>query len=106
MENLKSCCRKNCDKRILTKTLIWRIIASATTFLAAYILSGEIKQAGGIMLIDTSAKTLIYYLHEIAWNTCWPVNVNNNQKELEMTQTEDTSNKENETVNETENIDI
>ena len=72
MESIKGCCRKNCDKRTLSKTALWRVIASGTTFLAALTFSGEIKTAGTIMLLDASAKTFIYYIHEIAWKKCWP----------------------------------
>ena len=90
MDYFNNCCKRNCDRRTLSKTALWRIIASTVTFLAAYILSGEVKEAGGIMLIDASAKTLIYYLHEIAWKSCWPeikddVKNNETKKKIEKT---------------------
>ena len=88
MDCIRNCCRKNCDKRTLSKTALWRVIASGTTFLAALTFSGEVKTAGTIMLLDASAKTLIYYLHEIAWKNCWPEQNNVSPTEAE---TEDTT---------------
>ena len=51
--NLSKCCRKNCDKQTLCKTITWRIIASSTTFTIAYLLQGEIKSAGLTTLFDS-----------------------------------------------------
>lgn len=54
----------NCNKRRLLKTLTWRIIASSTTFTIAYLIQGKIGDAGLITLLDSSLKTIFYYLHE------------------------------------------
>ena len=57
----------SCNKKTLAKTLSWRIIASSTTFLIAYIVDGTLKNASLILLFDISIKTTFYFLHERAW---------------------------------------
>ena len=55
--------RINCNKQRLLKTLTWRIIASSTTFTIVYLIQGKIGDAGLITLLDSSLKTVFYYLH-------------------------------------------
>jgi len=54
-------------KRTLVKSISWRIIATATTMVAAYIITGEVAIALGIGAIEATAKLLFYYLHERSW---------------------------------------
>lgn len=54
-------------KRKLLKTVTWRIIASLTTLMIVYIISGEIKIAGIITLLEGTIKMIIYYFHETIW---------------------------------------
>lgn len=54
-------------KKKLLKTLTWRITASLTTLIIVYIISGEIKTAGIVTLIEGTVKMIIYYLHETIW---------------------------------------
>tara|TARA_B100000795_G_scaffold39749_1_gene26147 strand:+ start:177 stop:386 length:210 start_codon:yes stop_codon:yes gene_type:complete len=56
-------------KRTLAKTMTWRITASLTTFLIAWILTGDILIGASIGSIEAVAKIfLYYYYHERIWN--------------------------------------
>jgi uncharacterized membrane protein len=49
------------------KALSWRIIATCVTFTVAWIVTGHLKIAAEIGLIDTFIKLGAYYLHERTW---------------------------------------
>ena len=54
-------------KRHLAKTFTWRLIATGTTVILAWIISGDPMiglQVGGW---EFFIKMLLYYLHERAW---------------------------------------
>ena len=55
-------------KRTLVKTLTWRITASLTTFLIAWILTGDLLIGISIGSIEAIAKIFLYYYHERIWN--------------------------------------
>jgi len=55
-------------RRSIVKALSWRFIATLITGITALIVTGEIKVAVEIGLIDTIAKLAVYYLHERLWN--------------------------------------
>lgn len=55
-------------KRSLVKTISWRITGSTATFLIAYILTGNFAVAGVIGLTQMVSNTILYYIHERAWN--------------------------------------
>jgi len=57
-------------KRTLIKTVSWRIIATCTTIVVAYILTRSLKLAFGVGCIDTLVKTVFYYFHERVWCNC------------------------------------
>lgn len=58
--------------RHLLKTITWRVIASITTFIIAFIIFREdpsaVEKATGIALIESALKMLFYYLHERLWH--------------------------------------
>ena len=54
--------------RSLAKALSWRITATLTTALIAYIVTGELDTAVMIGGIEFILKLLIYYGHERAWH--------------------------------------
>ncbi len=41
---------------------------SASTFLISFLISGDFTIAGSIALIQITANTLLYYVHERIWN--------------------------------------
>ena len=51
----------------MLKALSWRILATLTTALIAYLVTGQIDIAIMIGGIEFVLKFLIYYLHERAW---------------------------------------
>ena len=59
-------------KRTMAKTITWRITASLTTFLIAWILTGDILVGASIGSIEDIAKLFLYYFHERIWtNISW-----------------------------------
>jgi len=59
------------DSRVrhITKSVTWRIIASATTFslTLAFFGKAELAMASWLTAIETSVKIVIYYFHERIW---------------------------------------
>ena len=53
--------------RTIMKALSWRVIATFVTFTIAWIVTGQLKFAAEIGLIDTFIKLGAYYLHERTW---------------------------------------
>ncbi len=53
--------------RSLLKTCTWRILATTTTVVIAYLVMGNIDDALTIGGFEFFAKIVIYYLHERAW---------------------------------------
>jgi len=57
------------QKRTVVKTLTWRITASLTTFIIAWILTGDLLIGISIGSIEAIVKIFLYYFHERIWNT-------------------------------------
>ena len=55
-------------RRSVIKTISWRITGSSATFLIAYLISGNMSIAGTIAVIQLTANTILYYIHERIWN--------------------------------------
>ncbi|MGK3745981.1 MAG: putative membrane protein [Bacillariaceae sp.] len=53
--------------RSLTKGLTWRFVASTTTIIIAWYITGETTLAFQIGFIEFFAKITIYYIHERIW---------------------------------------
>lgn len=51
----------------IMKTFSWRIIATLTTFMLAWLFTGEIDTALKIGGVEFFAKMVFYYLHERGW---------------------------------------
>ncbi|MBT8420483.1 MAG: DUF2061 domain-containing protein [Gammaproteobacteria bacterium] len=58
---------KESHLRSILKAITWRILATTTTFLIAYFVTGESIVAFTIASFETIAKLAIYYFHERAW---------------------------------------
>jgi len=56
-------------KRTIIKTLTWRVTASLTTFLIAWILTGDLLIGISIGSVEAIAKIFLYYFHERIWNS-------------------------------------
>ena len=55
-------------RRSLTKTISWRITGSSATFLISYLILGNIAVAGSIALVQITANTILYFVHERIWD--------------------------------------
>jgi len=53
--------------RSALKAASWRIIASGTTLVIAYLVTGSASWAVGIAGIELVTKLIVYYVHERAW---------------------------------------
>ena len=58
---------KESHLRSVLKAFSWRVIATLTTALIAYAITGELDTAIMIGAIEFVAKMFLYYLHERAW---------------------------------------
>ena len=54
--------------RSLIKTITWRVTGSSATFLISYVISGNIAVAGTIAVVQLTANTILYFVHERLWN--------------------------------------
>ncbi len=59
--------QKESHWRSILKGFTWRILATTTTIVIAYFITGEIGDALAIGGTEFVGKLLIYYLHERAW---------------------------------------
>jgi len=55
-------------KRTIVKTLTWRVTASLTTFIIAWILTGDFLIGVSIGSVEAITKVFLYYFHERIWN--------------------------------------
>jgi len=55
--------------RSLLKALSWRILATITTGIIAYLITGEVKTAVLIGSIEFVLKFGMYYMHERLWQS-------------------------------------
>ena len=53
--------------RSVLKGITWRVLATTTTTVIAYLVTGEVTTALSIGAIEFVGKVFIYYLHERAW---------------------------------------
>lgn len=58
---------KESHLRSVLKAFSWRVIATLTTALIAYAITGELDTAIMIGAIEFVAKMFLYYMHERAW---------------------------------------
>ena len=53
--------------RSLSKAFSWRVVATLTTAVIAYLVTGDVQAAVMIGGVEFVLKFFIYYLHERAW---------------------------------------
>jgi uncharacterized membrane protein len=54
--------------RSLAKAISWRVTGTLDTVLVSFLVTGRIKLAISIGLIELFTKICLYYLHERLWN--------------------------------------
>lgn len=63
---------KDSPQRSLLKAISWRVIATATTMVIIYLVTGNLDWAFVGGAVDVVVKLLFYYLHERLWtNIQW-----------------------------------
>jgi uncharacterized membrane protein len=67
--------------RSLIKTVTWRVTGSGATFLISWLISGSWTVAGSIAMVQIMANTVLYYLHERAWDIVTWGRINTHEKE-------------------------
>jgi len=55
-------------KRSIAKTISWRFLATFTTFVISWAITGSVMVGLGIAGIEFWAKLVLYYVHERVWN--------------------------------------
>lgn len=55
--------------RSVLKGLTWRVLATLTTAIIAYFVTGSIKPAVAIGSVEFVSKFFLYYLHERTWQS-------------------------------------
>ena len=55
-------------KRSLTKTIVWRVIATTVTMVVSFIWLGEWTSAFALAITANFIKGILYYIHERVWN--------------------------------------
>jgi uncharacterized membrane protein len=58
---------KDAHSRSVAKAVTWRLTGSIDTFILSLLITGSIKIAGSISLVEMVTKILLFYLHERAW---------------------------------------
>jgi len=56
------------NKRSIAKTFTWRLLATFTTFVISWVITGSLAIGLGIASIEFWAKLILYYGHERLWN--------------------------------------
>jgi uncharacterized membrane protein len=54
-------------RRSLAKAVSWRVTGSIDTFILSWLITGSIKIAGSISLVEVVTKILLFYFHERLW---------------------------------------
>ena len=55
-------------RKSVMKTISWRVIATTTTFVISWVVTGSVLAGGVIASIEFWAKLALYYAHERAWS--------------------------------------
>lgn len=58
---------KEAHVRSIAKGVTWRFIASGTTMLVVFIVTGDMTLVASVGVVDVTLKVLFYYCHERIW---------------------------------------
>jgi uncharacterized membrane protein len=58
---------KEAHRRSLAKAVSWRITGSVDTFVLSFLITGSIKIAGSISIVEIVTKIVLFYFHERIW---------------------------------------
>ena len=54
--------------RSLVKAISWRTVGTFDTMLISFLITGKLKLAVSIGVVELATKTTLYFFHERAWN--------------------------------------
>jgi uncharacterized membrane protein len=54
--------------RSIVKALSWRVTGTIDTMVIAFLITGHVKMAVSIGLVEVVTKVCLYYAHERVWN--------------------------------------
>jgi uncharacterized membrane protein len=54
--------------RSILKAVSWRIVATLTTIVLAFVLTGNLVVSASLGALEVTVKIVVYYLHERLWN--------------------------------------
>jgi uncharacterized membrane protein len=54
-------------RRSLAKAVSWRVTGSIDTFILSFLITGSVKVAGSISIVEVVTKILLFYFHERVW---------------------------------------
>jgi uncharacterized membrane protein len=54
--------------RSIAKSISWRLIGTLDTILISWIITGKVKVALSIGMVELFTKMLLYFFHERIWN--------------------------------------
>jgi uncharacterized membrane protein len=54
-------------RRSLAKSITWRLIAIAVTFIVGFVMTGSWQFAASLSLISNLINFVLYYIHERFW---------------------------------------
>ena len=62
--------KRKMEKRMrsILKAISWRIVATITTILLAFLFTGNWTISASIGVVEVFVKIAVYYLHERLWN--------------------------------------
>lgn len=56
------------EKRIIVKTVIYRMLAIMFTLLFSFIFTRDVKKSFGIAIFTETFQTFLYFIYENCWN--------------------------------------
>jgi uncharacterized membrane protein len=68
LDNEETSEREEGLKRSLAKTISWRVVGTFDTILISWLITGTLKLAFSIGLVELVTKMGLYFFHERAWN--------------------------------------
>ncbi len=53
--------------RSVVKGITWRVVASVTTMMVVFVVTGDLALVASVGFVDVTIKIIFYYLHERFW---------------------------------------
>lgn len=53
--------------KTLGKTISWRMVGAADTFLLSFLITGNMTMAAGVCGFEVITKSFLYFAHERGW---------------------------------------